>query len=80
LIKTAEEEGIPYQLEILVGGSTDAATIHLVREGIPSGVVSIPTRYAHSPTEVLSLNDAVNAVRLVTKAIRRVRPEDLSYQ
>jgi len=79
LIKTAEEEGIPYQLEILVGGSTDAATIHLVREGIPSGVVSIPTRYAHSPTEVLSLDDAVNAVKLVTGAIKRARPEELSY-
>ena len=74
LIKAAEEEGIPWQPEILVGGTTDAATIHLVREGIPSGVVSIPTRYIHSPVELLSLEDAVNAAKLLAAAIRRVKP------
>ena len=71
LVSTAEEEKIPYQMEVLPWGSTDAATIHLTREGVPSGVISIPTRYAHS-YEVLDVNDVVNAVRLLTATVRKV--------
>jgi endoglucanase len=72
LVSTAVEERIPYQMEVLPRGSTDAATIHLTREGVPSGVVSIPTRYAHS-YEVLDVRDVVNAVKLLTAAVRKVR-------
>lgn len=72
LVSTAEEEKIPYQMEILTRGSSDAATIHLTREGVPSGVISIPTRYAHS-YEVLDVNDVVNAIRLLTATVRKVR-------
>jgi len=72
LVSTAEEEKIPYQMEVLPRGSTDAATIHLTREGVPSGVISIPTRYAHS-YEVLDVNDVVNAVKLLTATIKKVK-------
>ncbi|RLE56146.1 MAG: M42 family peptidase [Thermoprotei archaeon] len=72
LIKVAEEEKIPYQLEVLVGGTTDAAAIAFTRGGVPAGVVSIPTRYVHSPVEVISLEDAFNAAKLVAAAARRV--------
>jgi endoglucanase len=64
LIDVAKENNIPYQLEVLSGGTTDASIIALNKEGVPSGVVSIPTRYVHSPVEVLDLNDCVNAVKL----------------
>jgi endoglucanase len=72
LVSTAEEEKIPYQMEVLPGGSTDAATIHLTREGVPSGVISIPTRYAHS-YEILDVNDVVNAVKLLTATIKKIK-------
>lgn len=65
LEEVAREKGIPYQLEILPGGTTDAAIIALNKEGVPAGTVSIPTRYIHSPVEVLDLRDAVNTVKLV---------------
>jgi endoglucanase len=71
LQSTAEEEKIPYQMEVLPRGSTDAATIHLTREGVPSGVISIPTRYVHS-YEVIDLNDVANAVKLLTATIKKV--------
>jgi putative aminopeptidase FrvX len=71
LISAAEEEKIPFQLEILTQGSTDASTIHLTREGVPSGVVSVPTRYAHS-YEVVKLDDVKNSVKLLVAAISRV--------
>jgi putative aminopeptidase FrvX len=72
LVSTADEEKIPYQMEVLPWGSTDAATIHLTREGVPSGVISIPTRYAHS-YEVLDVNDVVNAIRLLTATVKKIR-------
>jgi len=72
LVSTAEEEKIPYQMEVLQQGSTDAATIHLTREGVPSGVISIPTRYAHS-YEMISVNDVVNSVKLLTAAVKKVK-------
>jgi endoglucanase len=71
LQSTAEEEKIPYQMEVLPRGSTDAATIHLTREGVPSGVISIPTRYVHA-YEVIDLNDVANAVKLLTATIKKV--------
>jgi len=72
LVSTAEEEKIPYQMEVLPRGSTDASTIHLTREGVPSCVISIPTRYTHS-YELLDIRDVVNAVKLLTATVRKVR-------
>ncbi|NIQ04975.1 MAG: M42 family metallopeptidase, partial [Candidatus Korarchaeota archaeon] len=40
--------------------------------GVPSGVVSIPTRYIHSPTALLSLEDAENSVKLIVAATRKI--------
>ncbi len=72
LIDAAEENKIPYQLETGLPGSTDAARISLTREGVPSGIISIPTRYIHSPTALLSLKDAENSVKLTIAAIRKI--------
>jgi putative aminopeptidase FrvX len=71
LIDAAEENKIPYQLETGLPGSTDAARISLTREGVPSGVISIPTRYIHSPTALLSLKDSENSVKLAIAAIQK---------
>ena len=68
LVDVAEKEGIPYQLEVLTGGTTDAAAISLTREGVPAGVISIPARYIHSPVEVIDLEDALNSARLLARA------------
>ncbi len=76
LIDIAESIGIPYQLEVLMGGTTDALAIAFRREGIPSTTISIPTRYIHSPVELLDINDAINASRLLTEALTRAN-EDL---
>lgn len=65
MVKTAEQSGIPYQLEILERGSTDAAAIQLSRAGVPAGTLSIPCRYVHTPSEMVDLNDVENAVRLM---------------
>jgi putative aminopeptidase FrvX len=73
LVETAEENKIPYQLETGLMGTTDAARISLTREGVPSGTVSIGTRYIHSPIGMLSLKDADNCAKLTAAAIQRIQ-------
>lgn len=71
-ISVAEELKIPYQLETGLPGSTDAARIALTRSGVPSGVISVPTRYIHSPTSMLSLTDVENAAKLTTAIVQKL--------
>ncbi|MGA2766783.1 MAG: M42 family metallopeptidase [Candidatus Bathyarchaeia archaeon] len=72
LTEVAEENKIPYQLEAGLPGGTDAGRISLVREGVPSCSICIPTRYIHSPTSLLSLTDVENTVKLTVAAIRKI--------
>ncbi|MEO0122769.1 MAG: M42 family metallopeptidase [candidate division WOR-3 bacterium] len=65
LISYARRLKIPHQLEILERGTTDAAMIQVIREGVQSGVLSIPTRYIHSPNEVCDINDVNATVALL---------------
>ena len=65
LIETAEANEIPYQLEVLAWGSTDAAAIQLSRGGVPAGCVSIACRYIHTPSEMVDIDDVENAVKLL---------------
>ena len=61
----AEAEGIPHAFEIYSRTtSTDADEIHLTRAGVPTGLLSIPTRYLHSPNEICALEDVESIVRL----------------
>ncbi len=66
---TAEKADIPYQLEILEAGSTDARAMQVSRAGMAVGVISIPCRYVHSPSEMVDYQDVVNAVRLLKELI-----------
>lgn len=72
LIDVAEKNKIPYQLETGLPGATDAARISLTREGVPCGVISVPTRYIHSPASMLCLDDAEKTVKLVVAVIQEI--------
>jgi len=65
LVETAERLEIPHQLEVLEAGTTDATPIQVSREGVPTGCVSIPTRYLHTPSEMVDYDDVLNTVRLI---------------
>ena len=67
----AQALSIPHQFEILEHGSTDAAFIQLVRGGVLSGVLSIPTRYIHSTSELCDLDDVNAAVKLLAHVCER---------
>jgi len=69
MVRGAEKMGLPYQIEILEGGTTDARAMQLTRAGIPAGCLSIPCRYVHSPSEMVDFNDVQNAVKLLVELI-----------
>ena len=71
LIDTAQESKIPYQLEVLLAGSTDAMAMQVSREGVPAGCVSIPERYVHSPSELVDFNDTQNAIKLLVNMLSK---------
>ena len=69
LVNTAKEKKIPYQIDVLEGGMTDGAMIYVSREGVPTGVISIPTRYIHGPSGVFSTDDLDNSIKLVVESL-----------
>lgn len=71
LIEVAEDHGIPYQLEVLAAGTTDAAAIQLARSGVPAGCVSIACRYVHTSSEMVDIQDVENAVKLLLATVSR---------
>jgi endoglucanase len=75
MVHTAEKAKIPYQREILEGGTTDARAIQVARAGVPAGCLSIPTRYVHSPSEMVDTTDVENSVRLLVALL--TAPVDL---
>lgn len=73
LVKTAEKEKIPYQIEGITGGTgTDANMIQLTRSGVATGLVSIPNRYMHTPVELVDLDDLENAAKLIAAFIKKL--------
>jgi endoglucanase len=78
LRKTAQDNNIPYQLKTLPGGGTDAGAIHLANAGVPSGVVSMPCRYIHSPQAYLRRDDYTNTLRLIQAVLNNITPATLA--
>jgi len=70
MIRAAEKAKLPYQREVLLIGATDARAIQLTRAGVPSGCLSIPVRYVHSPSEMVDYSDVQNSVKLLTAVLR----------
>jgi len=76
LYAAAEGAGIAFAVEVSPRGSTstDADAVYLSRAGVPTGVVSVPLRYMHSPIEMLDLDDLERAVQLVVAFARSLEP------
>lgn len=73
LAEIAEDRGIPYSIQAApLRTSTDADAIHLARGGVPTGLVSIPNRYMHSPSEMVAVSDLVHAAELLAAFVERL--------
>ncbi len=76
LFEAGEAEKIPFTVEASARATgTDADAVHLSRAGIPTGLVSIPIRYMHSPVELVQLEDVQASARLIAAAALRLTRE-----
>ena len=79
LWETAEEEKIECSVEVVTGAThTDADAYHLSRAGIATGLVSVPTRYIHTPTELVSLDDVEASINLLVAFAGRLGSASLT--
>jgi endoglucanase len=77
LMQTAEKLGIPLQHESSSRYSgTDTDSIYNVREGIPSGLISLPLRYMHSVVEMANLDDVQQVVDLLVAFVESITEKD----
>jgi endoglucanase len=65
LVEAAEAAGIPYQLEVLQGGTTDAFAIQTARAGVPATALSIPSRHVHTPSQIVDERDVRATIDLL---------------
>ena len=80
LVKAAKKAKIPYQLE---GASrptgTDARAIQMGRGGVATGLVSVPLRYMHTPSEVVDLQDVERCVVLLVEFAKGLEKGDYAH-
>lgn len=67
----AEEANIPYQLEVLTGGTTDAHSIQISNGGTATGCISIPCRYVHSQSEMVDADDVEACIQLLVEILSK---------
>lgn len=71
LIKAAENNGVPYQTEVMNGRTgTNADVISVAENGIKCGLISIPLKYMHSPVEVVDIKDIENTGALIAAYVK----------
>lgn len=75
----AEAKGIPYQMEILPRGGTDAGGIQRSRGGVPSFTLSVPTRYVHTVNEMAHVTDIQAAIDLLAAYLQEAHTRDYGY-
>lgn len=75
MVTRADADDISYQLELLPGGgTTDASGIQIARAGVPSGCISIPTRFIHTTSETVDLGDVQASVNLLVSLLSYPTP------
>ena len=73
LAETADANGVPYSIQAApLRTGTDADAIHLARGGVPTGLVSIPNRYMHSPSEMIAVSDLFRTAELLAAFVARI--------
>jgi tetrahedral aminopeptidase len=76
LIETARKAGIPYQIDAVSGPtSTDASVIQIMRGGVATALLRIPLRYMHTSGEIICTDDVENAIKLLTLAVKEIKPD-----
>ena len=72
VIRTCEEEKIPYQVSVLERGGTDGGRIHLHARGVPCAIIAVATRHIHCHSGIFHTDDFDTALKLVVALIERL--------
>ena len=71
-VDIADINNIPYQIEVMARPTgTDARMIQVAGSGVITGLLTIPCRYMHTPNEIVSLDDADNAIAIISDYLRK---------
>lgn len=76
----AVERGIPYQLEVLPAGGTDAAAYQQARAGAYTSTISMPTRYVHTVNEMANVSDIQACIDLLVAFIESAGTREYGYE
>lgn len=80
LVAAAKRAKVPYQLEADPRPTgTDARAIQMARGGVATGLISVPLRYMHTPSEVVDLEDVERCVRLLVEFALALKPGDYAH-
>lgn len=71
-IATAFEKQIPLQFSSIEAGATDGAAIHLHNAGVPTVVISVPSRHIHSHSSIIHRDDYDNSVKLLVELVKKL--------
>ncbi|KXS40158.1 MAG: endoglucanase [Candidatus Frackibacter sp. T328-2] len=80
IIDTVEDTNIGYQFRRSTAAGTDAGRIHLLKEGIPTAVISVPVRYIHSPASLLNLDDYEATKNLLNEFCKRLSSGGFNFE
>jgi endoglucanase len=76
LTRAADAKKIGYQVEAAPGGTgTDANAMQLSRSGVATGLLAVPSRYMHTPVEVVELKDLEDTARLLAEFVAQLEPD-----
>lgn len=75
----AAEHAIPYQIEILPRGGTDAAEMQRARGGAPAITLSVPTRYVHTANETANVGDIAATIALLARFLEAAGTRSYGY-
>ncbi|MBY6036820.1 M42 family metallopeptidase [Fictibacillus nanhaiensis] len=70
IIEVAEKNNIPYQVDVMLGGGTDAGKFHLFKKGVPTIVVGVAARYIHSHASMVSKSDLEYSSKLLVELVK----------
>lgn len=80
LKEIAEAHNIPFQLEVLPRGGTDAGAFQRAQDGVVTATISIPSRYVHTVNEMAAISDIQASVDLLAQFLREAGTREYGYQ
>jgi endoglucanase len=74
ILRTADANGLPYQVRQPGGGGTNTGSIQRAQAGVPAATIATPARFLHTPAGMIHLDDFANVIKLAEATLRSLTP------